>query len=484
MNIKKFLFENIGIKQTIFKNTFWLTIAEVITQLLKIFLIIYVARVLGAEEYGKFSFALSFVCIIVIFAELGLPDIITREFSKNKDSEKEYSSIISLKLLLSMGAFLLMFVSSFFITNEYSIRKSIWLLTGFILITSFINIFYAFFRARQRMEYEAFFKIFQYTVLTILSFIIIITIPSIENLSHGYFISNALILVILLIFFHFFIQPIKIHYNKNVWLKFTDFSWPLILGVSIGWIYISVSSVMLGYFGYHVENGWYSASYKVIGATVLSATLISRGFFPVLNIASQQSKETIQRIWNYQKELMIVFAFPLMVGGVVLAPKIINFFYDASFAPSVPAFQWLTFVFAIDFLYYPYALALIIFGQEKKAFLLTAIGLAINVILNLLLISRYVLQGVLLSNLISSAIVLVLAIFMTMKYTHISPFNTRLYKTLLVVIISSVVMFFVINNPFIYSLNLLIVISLGVVSYFLVFYLFYLILKIKKILKL
>ena len=99
MSIKKLFLENIGIRQTIIKNTFWLTAAEVVTQILKLALIVYTARILGAQEYGKFSFALSFVGIFVIFAELGLPDIITREFSKNHEAEKEYSSVISLKNL-------------------------------------------------------------------------------------------------------------------------------------------------------------------------------------------------------------------------------------------------------------------------------------------------------------------------------------------------------------------------------------------------
>jgi len=86
---KSFFLENLGVKQTIFKNTFWLAVAEGVTRLLKLALLIYVARILGATEYGKFNFALAFVGLFAIFADLGLSQITTREFSREKEKEKE-----------------------------------------------------------------------------------------------------------------------------------------------------------------------------------------------------------------------------------------------------------------------------------------------------------------------------------------------------------------------------------------------------------
>lgn len=467
IDIKKILFENLGIRQTILKNTFWLTVTEGIVQVLKLFLIVYMARLLGAEEYGKFSFALSFVGLFVIFAELGLPDIVTREFSKDKSVEQDYSSVISLKIFLSVAVFLLMIIGSFFITQDIIIRKSIWLLSIFILITSFLNIFYAFFRARQKMEYESLFKILQYALLCGLSFFVLFTIPSIENISIAYLISNITIAAAMLIFFHFFIQPMSISYNKEVWKKFIHFSWPLALGLVIGWIYVSASSVMLGYFGYNMENGWYNAAYKIIGAVAISATLISKSFFPVLSKFSLESKERIQKVWNYQKELMIIFAFPMMIGSIVLAPKIIYFFYDSSFTPSIFAFRWLVIVSGIDFLYYPYALALIIFNKEKRNFVFIIIGLLLNIVLNIILIPQYNIYGVAVANVISSIVVLALAVYAMVRYTPLSPFNAHIRNIFVCVAFSGAIMFLAISMPIFYNLNLVVVISLGIGVYFL-----------------
>lgn len=87
MNIREIFFENKGFKQTIFKNTFWLTASQIAIRLLKLILVIYVARMLTVAEYGRFNWALSFVTIFAIFADLGINSISIREFSQKKKTK-------------------------------------------------------------------------------------------------------------------------------------------------------------------------------------------------------------------------------------------------------------------------------------------------------------------------------------------------------------------------------------------------------------
>ena len=87
INLRTLFLENRGIRQTIVKNTFWLALGEGIGRILTAALLIYVARVLGAEEYGMFTFAFAFVSLLVIFADFGLSPITIRELSKDKELE-------------------------------------------------------------------------------------------------------------------------------------------------------------------------------------------------------------------------------------------------------------------------------------------------------------------------------------------------------------------------------------------------------------
>ena len=164
--IKTFFFQNTSAKQTIFKNTFWLSVSTVVNKLLALALVIYAARVLGAEEYGQFTFALAFVSLLMIFATFGLQPIVTREFAREEEKKEEFYSIVSLKLVLGFWSFLLILATSFFVAQAHEIRIVILALGLFFLLNGFIGICYSFFHARQKMEYEAWFETLQ-TILII-----------------------------------------------------------------------------------------------------------------------------------------------------------------------------------------------------------------------------------------------------------------------------------------------------------------------------
>ena len=90
--IKSFLFVNNSLSQTLIKNTFWLFLGEVISRLLKFFLVLYAARILGVAGWGIFAYAISVVSLFFIFADLGLDRLIIREISKDSLEKMRYLS--------------------------------------------------------------------------------------------------------------------------------------------------------------------------------------------------------------------------------------------------------------------------------------------------------------------------------------------------------------------------------------------------------
>jgi len=69
-------------------------------------LLIYIARYLGEVEYGKYCFAVSFTALFILFADLGISNLIIRELARNKGLTSEYLTNVSIiKLLLSFVAF-------------------------------------------------------------------------------------------------------------------------------------------------------------------------------------------------------------------------------------------------------------------------------------------------------------------------------------------------------------------------------------------
>ncbi|MCX6718100.1 MAG: flippase [Candidatus Staskawiczbacteria bacterium] len=480
-NLKNLFLNNIGVRQTIVKNTFWLVLGEVSVRVLGFILAVYIIRMLGATEYGKFIFAFSFVSIMAIFSDLGIIDVFTREFSRSRENEKKFDSIFTLEIILCALVLTATFIISSFITKDLLIRRIMWILIVYVLSANLFSMTFIFLRARQKMEYEAAIKIFHAVVNAIVVLFIIFNIPSAVNLSYGYMFSNLAVMCFVLLLFNVLFHRLSLKWERKS-LDILKISWPLSLGFTVSWIYISISSVMLGFFGLIIENGWYSAASKIALVAIVPADLIIRSFYPALSNFFVSSKQNLQKVWEYLMELMILLALPIIAGGIALSGSIIRFFYGPNFGPSVLALQLLIFVAGISFINYPYSVILIVSDHQKRNFGLIIAGAVLNIILNFLFIPVFGFYGVIISTIISCFVVLASTIFLSRKLALIKSFNKNLLKTALISLFSSLVMYSVISLKFISGLNVIFVFGIGVLVYGLLLLVFYRIIFPEKLL--
>ena len=470
MEIKSLFFDNLTIGQTIFKNTFWLALGEGISKLLRAALLIYAARALGAEEYGEFSFALAFIGLFAIFSALGLPRIVVRELSRDKEKEKELPSIMSLRAFMGFTALAMAVAGSFFVAQDSAIRQLIWILAVYSFFDSFCGFINLFFQARQKMEYESGSKILQAVFTIIFGFGAIFFFPSVKSLSYGYLFASLVSLVSILLFFHFRFHQLRFNLNKNVWKQYLLMSWPLALAGAFAAIYGQMDSVMMGYWGLMQETGWYNAAYRVLGAVFIPFGLISTSFFPALSRAFKGSKDELQKTWNFQMGITIASALPLVAGGIILAPKIIDFVYGPAYVSSALAFQILIIMFSALFFYNPFYQALLVHDQQKKFFWVSLLAAAINFFLNLILIPKFSLYGAAAASVVTAFSALFLYVLLAWRFTSIKIFNLNFLLTAGLSVFSTLIMYFVISRPFIYNFSVLISITIGSLVYLFVFF--------------
>jgi O-antigen/teichoic acid export membrane protein len=454
-----------GARQKIFRNFFWMAFSEFVGRLLKLVLIIYVARILGATEYGKFTFAMAFAGIFSIFSDMGLSQIATREFAADPKKEKDLPHLISLQSVLIFITSLLIFTSSFFITSDPSIRKLIWILGLVVVSESFMTLALSFFQAKQKMEYLASVKIFESAAVTLAGFYVLFNLPSVFNLSLGYLFGAAL--AALFLFFYLLRNQYAAIFTSDVsvWKEYLRLSWPLALSSLFGTIYTTTDSVMMGYFGQITQTGWYNAAQRVVGVSLLPINLASVAFFPALSGFFKESKEKFQRIWDFYLNSVIFFALPILFGGIALAPRIISFVYGKDYSQSVLAFQILLLMSFINMISVPFSQALIVFNQQKKIFWITLLGAILNVVLNSMFIPRYSLYGAAGATVMTFFVVFIFLFIFFRKAGGSNILKTEFLINFLAAFFSSVVMYLSVSYPGIYGLNLLFSVSIGFVVY-------------------
>jgi len=143
--------------QTIAKNTGVLAIAQAITMVLGLVLVISIARSIGDVGLGKLNFAQLFTGLLMVFADIGLGQVIIRELARHKESTSKYlSNILIIKLILYVVTFGLIALIINLMHYPSDITTVVYIVGISSILDSFPGFLRCVFRAFERIEYEAF----------------------------------------------------------------------------------------------------------------------------------------------------------------------------------------------------------------------------------------------------------------------------------------------------------------------------------------
>lgn len=472
-NLVNLFFTNRSTGQTIIKNTFWLSLSLFLSKFIKYFLIIYAARILGAQEYGTFNFAMSFSALFYVFADLGISSLISREIAKNKEQKINISAGFTLKAILTIITFLFIITASFFVPQAEKIKTTIWLMAMFTLINGMTGYFYNCFYGREEMQYQTITETIEAGVATILGIYFIYHLPKAYILSFAYLISAiCAFIVILPIFKKKFGYILKFDFSFSEWKKILVLAWP----ITLTWLCFNVLTytdiTFLGFFKLFKEAGYYSASQKIISILILPANIIITSVFPSIVKVASSNKIKAQKIFNFQNTFLLSIILPLTFGGFFLAQKLIYFLYTSDYSPSILAFKILIFVGFLSYFSFVLSNSLFIYNHQRKTFWAYFSSSILNVILNSLFISKWGMYGAAYATLISTFFAFIILFYLSFKLTPLRLLNKDIGKNSLVLFIASCLMVLIIFKFFI-SISFIKQVLIGALIYSFIVFIFW-----------
>jgi len=400
--LKSFLFENKSMRQTVLKNTFWLTFGNISSRLIRAALIIYAARVLGVAGYGVFSYALSLAGFFAIFADIGLTPLLTRESARNPAKRQEYlGTALAIKFLfIAVSALIILFVAPFFAKLEGA--KTLFPIIVFLFAFDTLRaFFFGYTRSVEKMEIEAGTNILTNLAILVLGGGALLIFPSIKMLTVGYTAGSAVGLIAVLVILRKNLRNIFSSFRKELVKPILTEAWPFALAGLLGTIMLNTDTLMLGWLRGASDVGLYSAAQKIIMLVYLLPGYLIVSLFPALSRLAKVDDERFRAIFEKGIKAMFLLAFPFASGGILLAPQIINLVYGASYLGAAEAFSILLITF---FLVFPGTLvsnAVFAYNRQKLFMGFIALGAVANVIFNFLLIPPYGIFGSAIATIIS-----------------------------------------------------------------------------------
>lgn len=389
--------------QRVAKNVFSLFTGHLISQLLGFCVIVYVARKLGANQFGVLVFTAAFVSYFKLLTDWGVTTLAIRDIAREKRLTQEYAgSITVIGLFFSVIAFLILFIITKLL-HFSQLKNQLILLYGIAFFPTVLNLSWVF-NAHEKMEYQGLLQVVGAIFYFIGAFLFLYYLPSAIVIPLAYIASSLIVsLISLLLFLRFFGKP-RLKIDLNYWKNFIISALPFGASLIATLIYYNFDTIMLSFMKGDTVVGRYNAAYKIIFVLLALVTFYAQAIFPIFSQRSKVYLAELSSIFRQSVKLIVVVSIPLVVGGMMLAPVLISTFFGAEYANAIPAFQIL--ICSITFAYLGRIYYTGLLSCEKQSIYLRIVILsaAINLVLNFILIPPFSLYGAAIATLTTEAL--------------------------------------------------------------------------------
>jgi len=387
-----------------FRNTSWLFAEKILRMVVGLFVGIWVARYLGPEKFGLFSYAQSFVGLFTVFITLGLDAIVVKELlNKNSDDNVLLGTTFGLKILgfFSMLLFILIAIQ---FTKNNDANLLIYIISLSIIFQSF-NVIDFYFQSKVLSKYVVFANTGSLLISSIIKIVLILNNASLLAFAVVTIVDTSVVAFGLIYFYkkqNLLLSKWVFKISKAKFLLRQ--SWPMILsGIAIS-LYMKIDQIMIANILNNKSVGYYAVAVKFSEMWLFITVAITNSLFPAIINAKKESQTKYKnRILNLYR-LLVLISLSISVVIYLFANYIVLYTYGTDYKESIVLLQ--LYVWSIIFVFLNNG-SWKWYISENLQYIATIrlfIGAGVNILLNLWWIQKFGLTGAVYATLVSYAI--------------------------------------------------------------------------------
>ena len=364
--------------KTVFANFGYLSLLQIAGYVFPLITMPYLARVIGADGFGKIAFASAIVVWIQTISDWGFNLTATRDVAQNRNNKEKVSRIFSnvlwarCILTILSGIILLLVV----LAVPYLRKNADIIFVTFLLIPGYILFPDWFFQAIERMKYTTIFNLLIKLIFTISVFIFIhkredyLIQPLLTAI--GYLLCG--IGALYLIFKRWGYYLYKPQWTEK--LETVRSSTDVFINNLMPNLYNSFSVMLLGFFGGSTANGLYDGGNKFPTIFYNFQSVLSRAFYPFLS--RRPDKHSLYAKLNVGSALIGALLL------IVVSPWVIKIMLGDEFENSVIVMQILSFSVVFLAMSYTYGTNYLIINHKEKplrnlTFVSSIVGMCVSI---------------------------------------------------------------------------------------------------------
>lgn len=337
-------------KNKIVSGVIWSSIERFSSQMVQFIISILIARLLLPSDYGLIAMLGIFLAIAQTFVDSGFSNALIQKKDK---TEVDYSTVFFLNIVISIGAYLILYflaplIAFFYKTPELDLLTKVISLN--VVITAFGVV------QRTRLTILLNFKL--QTIISLFSTItsgIIAIYMAYKDMGVWALVTQSIINSLLnnILLWWFSSWKPKFCFSKDSFKAMFGFGYKLLLSGLLHTLYTNLYTLVIGKKFSSVDAGLFNRAFSFSQLPSVNITLtINRAIYPVLcNMQEDDEKLRISFLAYLRMSCFIIF--PLMITICMLAKPLVIFLLTEKWEPMIPLLQLL----CIAYMWYPISIA-------------------------------------------------------------------------------------------------------------------------------
>ncbi len=372
-------------------------------------------RILAPMGEGRYAFAISFIGYFEILTIFGLGTLLTREVAKDRGQANRYlNNTVVLRVMLWLAALPLIGLGILLYTRFGGLTRDA--ATAIVLFA--VGLFFgnvadalsAVFNAYEKMEYPAIISTMTTVLKVSLGAGVLLLGWGFVGLAGVSVVGNLFTVAVLfaLVLRHCFRPRLGTDIDFSFQRQMLDISFPLMINHLLATIFFRIDILLLKPMKGDTVVGYYGAALKYIDGLIVIPSFFTIAIFPLMSRYAASARESLLRAYILSLRLLLMLALPVAVGTPFIARELILILGGGEYLPhSMIALQLLIGFFPFSCINQVTQYVLIALDQQRfltKAFM---IGVAFNLIANLIFIPMYSYQAAAVIAILSEIVLLI-----------------------------------------------------------------------------
>lgn len=403
-------------KKSVAKNYIYNVIYQILVMLLPLITTPYIARVLGAEGIGIYSYTISVTTYFILFGSLGIAMYAQREIAYVQDNKEKRSKIfweIVVVRFITLSIAMIIFYFTFARQGQYAIYYQILLLE---IIANCFDIS-CFFQGMEEFKKIVFRNLLVKLVSIVAIFVFIKTKTDVGKYLFIYVISTLLGNLSLWFYLPQYIQKIKIkELNLRRHIKPTIV---LFIPQIATQIYTILDKTMIGsMITDKSEVGFYEQSQKIVKMVLTLITSLGTVMLPrIANHFAKGEKKEIQESILNSFHFIYLLAIPMMFGLMAISHTFIPIFLGEGYEKCITIICVISPILLMIGLSNVIGTQFLLPTKKQKQFTISVVvGAIVNLICNFILIPKFMSVGAAIGTVVAETTVTLIQFCYARKY--------------------------------------------------------------------